>query len=161
MNTDVLLWILAVVLILLGLAGNFLPALPGPPFVFLGLLTAAWIDGFQRVGWGTLAALAGFTAFSFLVEYLAAAAGARRFGAGKDAAVGAALGTLVGLFFGVPGLLLGPFAGAVLGELRAGKNPAQAGRAGVGAWLGLLFGAVAKLALSFAMVGIFIAAYFL
>jgi uncharacterized protein YqgC (DUF456 family) len=68
---------------------------------------------------------------------------------------GAALGTVVGIFFGLPGLLLGPFAGAILGELMAGRDFDQATRAGLGAWLGFLLGSIAKLALAFTMLGVY------
>ena len=73
---------------------------------------------------------------------------------------GAAIGTLAGLFFGVPGLLIGPFAGAILGELTAHRDLARAGRAGLAAWIGFLIGTVVKVGLAFAMVGIFLTAWF-
>jgi len=77
-------------------------------------------------------------------------------GAGVRAFWGATLGAIVGIFFGLPGLLLGPFAGAVLGELSSGRSLAQSGRAGLGAWLGMMFAIAIKLAIAFLMVGIFI-----
>ena len=73
---------------------------------------------------------------------------------------GAAIGTLAGLFFGLPGLILGPFAGAVLGELTAHRDVGRASRVGIAAWVGFLVGTVVKIAVAFAMVGIFLTAWF-
>lgn len=156
----ILLWVLAVLLVVAGLAGTILPGLPGAPLVLAGLVLAAAADGFVHTGWPTWIALGLLGVASIGVDLLASALGARRFGASPRALVGAALGALVGLFFGLPGLVLGPFAGAVLGEYSARRNLTQAGRAGVGTFLGLLFGAAAKAALALAMVAIFAAAYF-
>jgi uncharacterized protein len=71
-----LLWILAGVLVLVGLAGTILPMLPGVPFVFGGLLIAAWIDNFQRIGWPTLTVLAVLTAVALIVDFVATMLGA-------------------------------------------------------------------------------------
>lgn len=155
-----ILWFLAALLVAAGAAGTVLPAVPGAPLVFAGLLLAAWIDGFQKVGWLPLTLIGVLAALSFVVDMVATALGAKRLGASKTAVVGAALGTLVGLFFGIPGLLLGPFLGAVAGELMVKRDWQQAGRVGVGAWLGFLLGSVAKLTLVFAMLGVFAVAYF-
>jgi uncharacterized protein len=158
--TTVLLWLAAAALVLIGLAGAVLPALPGVPLVFAGLWLAAWIDGYVRVSGLTVAVLGALTVLALVMDFLATMLGARRVGASRQAIAGAAIGTFVGMFFGLPGLLLGPFAGAVLGELAARNNLDQAARVGVGTWIGLLFGTLAKLALSIAMLAIFITAYF-
>ncbi|HSN88299.1 MAG TPA: DUF456 domain-containing protein [Thermoanaerobaculia bacterium] len=156
-----LLLLLGGLLVLVGLAGTILPALPGTPLVFVGLLVAAWAEGFEKVGWIILTILALLTLLSFAIEIMATSLGAKRVGASWKAMLGAGIGTIVGLFFGIPGLLLGPFIGAVLGEYIALRDWGQAGKVGFGTWLGLLFGTAAKIALSFAMVGIFVAAYVL
>lgn len=161
MSLDVLWMVLAVVLVCVGIAGSVLPALPGVPLVFAGLLLAAWAGDFQQVGWITLLVLGLLTAFSFVIDLMATALGAQRVGATKLAVVGAALGTLGGLFLGLPGLVLGPFVGAVAGELLSHGKMQQATRAGVATWIGLLFGTLAKLALVFTMLGVFAAGYFL
>jgi uncharacterized protein YqgC (DUF456 family) len=157
----VLLWVLAAVLVIVGLAGILLPALPGTILIFAGLLLAAWADGFTRVGAGTLVLIGAIAAASYGVDFVAAAMGVKRLGASPRAMAGAALGTLLGLFFGLPGLILGPFAGAVLGELSAHRDLARAGRAGVAAWIGFAVGAAVKVALAFTMLAIFAAALFL
>lgn len=159
METDAILMLLAVALVVVGVVGTVLPALPGAPIVFLGLLLAAWVDHFEKVGWFTLTVLAVLTVLTFVVDFMAASLGAKRVGASWAALAGAALGMIVGLFFSIPGLILGPFAGAVLGEYLARKDWAQARRVGLGTWIGMLIGIAGKLALIFTMVGIFVLAY--
>jgi uncharacterized protein YqgC (DUF456 family) len=157
----ILLWVLAATLVVVGLAGILLPALPGTILIFAGLLLAAWADGFTRVGAGTLTLLGVIAAASYGVDFVAAALGAKRLGASPRAMAGAAIGTLFGLFLGLPGLIVGPFAGAVIGELTVDRNLARAGRAGVAAWIGFAIGTAVKVALAFSMVAIFLAAMFL
>ncbi len=155
MDTTILLWLLATILVLAGLIGLLLPVLPGPPLLFAGLLVAAWAEDFAYVGAGWLAVLAALAVLTYAVDFAATALGAKRFGASKRAVVGAAVGAVVGLFFGLPGILLGPFIGAVIGELTAQRELRDAGRAGVGATLGLALGVAFKLALAFSMLGLF------
>lgn len=135
-----------------------MPALPGVPLIFLGLCLAAWAEGFQYVGAGTLVLLAALALLAYAVDLAAGALGARKFGASRTAVLGAAIGTVIGLFLGIPGLLLGPFVGAAVGELVARRDLLQAGRAGLGTWLGLILGAAVKLAISFSMLAVFLAA---
>lgn len=158
-GNHVWLWLLATAMVLAGLAGAVLPALPGVPLVFGGLVVAAWIDDFQRVGWITLTFLGLLTVASFAIDFAATAMGAKRVGASKLAIVGAALGALGGLFLGIPGLIVGPFIGAVAGEMLSHGEWRKATQAGLATWMGLLFGTLAKLALVFAMLGIFLFSY--
>jgi uncharacterized protein YqgC (DUF456 family) len=161
MDMHLLAWILAAILILAGLAGTVLPALPGLPLMFAGMWLAAWADGYAQVSGWTIAFLGLLTILSIGVDIGATALGAKRVGAGKLAMLGAALGTLLGgLFFSIPGLILGPFVGAVLGELARGRQLRAASAIGVGTWLGLALGTALKLALAFAMLGIFVLALF-
>ena len=162
METQTLYYVLAGALVIIGLAGVVLPALPGLPLMFAGMFLAAWADGFRQIGGWTLAVLAVLTLVSIGVDVLATALGARRVGASKLAMLGAAIGTLVGgIVFSLPGLVLGPFIGAVAGELIHGKQLHEASRVGVGTWIGLALGAALKLALAFAMLGIFVFALLL
>lgn len=154
-----LLWVAAVAFILVGLAGTVLPALPGTPLVFVGLLLAAWADGFTKVGWFPLVLLALLTAGSLAIDFFASSLGAKRVGASRLAIVGSVLGGIVGFFFGLPGLFIGPFVGAALGEYLTLKNLKQAGKVGLATWLGILFGTAAKVALAFTMLGVFLLAY--
>ena len=155
----ILLWVLSALLVLMGIVGTVLPALPGPVLIFVGLLLGAWAGGFEHVSWGILIVLGVLTALAYAVDLGATAVGARRLGASPRAVIGAAVGTIVGLFFGLPGVLLGPFVGAVIGEYTVRRDLEHAGRAGFGTWLGIVIGAAAKLALVFCMLGIFAAAH--
>jgi uncharacterized protein YqgC (DUF456 family) len=161
METVIALWLLGAVLVATGIAGMLLPALPGPPLLFAGFFVAAWAEDFQYVGFGALAVLAVMSVLAYLVDFIAGALGAKHFGASSKAAIGAAIGALVGIFFGLPGILLGPFIGAVLGELTERDDLHAAGRAGIGATVGLLLGTAAKMAIAFAMLGLFLFARFL
>lgn len=154
-TAPVLLHLLAAALVLIGLAGLILPVLPGAPLIFVGLLLTSWADDFEYVGAVSLVLLGLLALLTYVVDFAASAFGARRFGASARAAVGAGLGALVGLFFGLPGVLLGPFAGAVAGELSNRRKLGDAGRAGLGATLGLVIGAALKLALAFTMLALY------
>jgi uncharacterized protein YqgC (DUF456 family) len=151
---------LAVVLVALGLAGVVIPGLPGPVLIFAGLALAAWADGFARVGAFTLFVIGILMVATYLVDVAVMAIGLKQLGATRRAMAGAAIGTLAGLFAGLPGLIIGPFAGAMIGEFTAHRDARAAGRAGVAAWVGYVIGTAAKVALAFAMVGVFLAAWF-
>ena len=166
MDTNTLYYVLAIVLVLVGIAGTILPALPGLPLVFAGMLLAAWAGDFQQVGVPMLVVLGLLTVFSLAVDFWATALGAKRVGASRLAIIGAMVGTLAGLFFGPLGLLMGPFAGAIGGELihrrsLLKQDLGHAARIGVGTWFGILFGTVLKLALAFTMLGLFALAWWL
>jgi uncharacterized protein YqgC (DUF456 family) len=160
-DAHALLYLLAALLVLGGLAGVLLPALPGLPLIFAGLLLAAWADGFAHVGGWMLAVLGLLTVFGMLVDYWAGLLGAKKLGAGRWALVGAAIGTLVGLFFGIPGLLLGPFLGAVIGQLVHARDLRHAAKVGVGTWIGLILGMALKFGLALSMLGLFALAWWL
>lgn len=151
----VALLILAALLVAVGIAGTVLPALPGSLLVLAGLVLAAWAEGFQYVGWTTIAVLAVLTALTYAADLATTALGAKRAGASGRAILGASLGVLAGLFFGLPGVILGPFVGAVIGEYTVRRQLGHAGRAGLGAWLGMVVGVAAKLALVVSMLGVF------
>ena len=166
MEPNTLYYLLAIVLVVVGIAGTILPALPGLPLVFAGMLLAAWAGDFQQVGVPMLVVLGLLTVFSLAVDFWATALGAKRVGASRLAIIGAMVGTLAGLFFGPLGLLIGPFAGAIGGELihrrsLLKQDLGHAARIGVGTWFGILFGSVLKLALAFTMLGLFALAWWL
>ena len=160
-TATILLWALAGLLVIVGLAGTILPALPGVPLVFMGLLVAAWIGDFQKIGWPTLTVLALLTALAIAADVTATLLGAKRAGASKLALLGAAIGSIVGLFFGLIGIFVFPFIGAIAGELIARQRLGQAAKVGFATWLGLLIGALAKLSLAITMIGVFVIAYFI
>ncbi len=161
MTMTIALWIGAGLLVVLGVIGTVLPVLPGPTFVFGGLLLAAWIDDFQKVGWLTVAVLGLLTFTTVGVDILAASLGAGKLGASRLAIAGAVVGTVLGVFAGLPGLIVGPFVGAVAGEMLAGRDLNQAGRVGVGTWIGLAVGVAIKIGLVAAMIGVFVTAFLL
>lgn len=154
-------YVVAVLLVAVGLAGILLPALPGLPLVFAGMALAAWAGDFQQVGGWTLLVLGLLTVLSLGIDFLATAMGAKRVGASRLALAGAVIGTFAGLFLGPVGLFLGPFVGALAGEFAHSREVARATRVGVGTWLGILFGTVLKLGLAFTMLGLFAAAWLL
>ncbi len=153
-------WVLAMSLIVIGVVGTFLPGIPGPVAVFAGMLLAAWIEHFSRVGWIGLTLLAVLTATALAVDVFAGLAGARRVGASRLALLGAAIGTLLGIFFGFVGILIGPFIGAVAGELLSHRPLTSAARVGIGTWIGLAVGALAKAVIVLAMLSVFLIDYF-
>ncbi|MCM2337595.1 MAG: DUF456 domain-containing protein [Lysobacter sp.] len=155
MDTQTILYVVAALLMLVGLAGTVLPALPGIPLVFVGMVLAAWAGGFEYVGWGWLIALGILTLLSLGIDVLAGSLGAKRVGASKLALVGAVVGSLAGLFFGPLGLFAGPFVGALAGELIHRRDLGQATKVGVGTWFGILLGTVLKVGLAFGMLGLF------
>jgi len=159
MAAQTLLFVLSAILILTGLAGTVVPILPGVPLVFAGMWLAAATDHYQHVGTFTLILLGALTVFALLIDFIASIAGAKRVGATGRAIWGASIGMLVGIFFGLIGLLLGPFVGALIGELSSGSTVHQATRVGIGTWIGLLFGTLAKIALCFTMLGVFALAF--
>jgi len=155
LDTQTILYVVAALLMLVGLAGTVLPALPGIPLVFVGMVLAAWAGGFEYVGWGWLIALGILTLLSLGIDVLAGSLGAKRVGASKLALVGAVVGSLAGLFFGPLGLFAGPFVGALAGELIHRRDLGQATKVGVGTWFGILLGTVLKVGLAFGMLGLF------
>lgn len=158
-------YVLAGILMLVGIAGVVLPAIPGLPLVFAGMLLAAWAGGFQQIGATTLVILGVLTVLSLGVDFWAAAMGARRVGASRLALIGAIVGTFAGLVLGPVGLFAGPFVGALGGELLHGRRldaagMGQATRVGFGTWLGIAVGIALKLMLALAMLGLFAWSWF-
>lgn len=159
MDLQILYYAIAAILVLIGIAGTIVPALPGLPLVFGGMLLGAWAGDFDYIGVPVLVVLGILTLLSLAVDFWATALGAKRVGASGKAVAGAVIGTFVGIFFGPIGLFAGPFIGALAGELLHGRDVGQATRVGLGTWLGVMFGTVLKLALAFTMVGLFALAW--
>ncbi len=114
--------LIAALLIVAGLACAVLPLLPGIPLIFGGIWLAAGVDHYKHVSTGWLIGIAGIAAIGLLLDFVAGALGAKGVGASARAISGALIGTVVGLFLGIPGLVLGPFVGALLGELSSGTG---------------------------------------
>lgn len=154
--TAIMLWILAVVLVGVGIVGLVVPGLPGSPILFAGLVAAAWAEGFAYVGWRTLALLAVMAVLTYVLEFMATALGADRFGASWRGILGAACGAVAGIFFAPVGILIGPFLGAMLGELTARRHLREAISAGLGATIGLVVGVALKVGLAVLMIAVFV-----
>jgi uncharacterized protein YqgC (DUF456 family) len=151
---DVTWYVIAGALIVAGSIGAIIPAVPGIPLLFGGIWLLAWVDHYRHLGLWWLLGIAFIGSAGLVVDLLAGALGAKRVSASPQAVWGAVFGTLIGVFFGLPGLLLGPFVGAVLGELAAGNSVLRSAHVGVGTWIGLLFGALVKLVCSLMMVAL-------
>lgn len=160
MHTALLLT-LSCVLVLVGLAGTVLPLLPGIALVFAGFFLAAWAEDFARVGAAGLTVIGALGAVGIAADFLASLLGAKRAGASPQALLGATIGAIIGLFLGIPGLILGPFVGAVAGEFIARRELLQAGKVGLGTWIGLVAAAVAKVVIAFLMIATFAASWLL
>ena len=152
---EILLYLVAAALMVVGLVGTIVPSLPGIPLIFGGIWLIAAVDRYHHLGLWWLLGIAVVGAIGLTLDLLAGALGAKRGGASKQAVWGALLGTVIGLFFGLPGLLLGPFVGAALGELAAGNSILRSTNVGVSAWLGIIFGTIIKLVSSLIMVALF------
>jgi uncharacterized protein YqgC (DUF456 family) len=159
---DVFLIITAGLLMIAGIAGCFLPALPGPPLAYGGLILAH-LSGFARFEKTTLAVLGVLTALTLVLDYVVPAWGARRFGGSRYGVWGAIIGLIIGVFFiplgplGLIGMIGGAFLGAFAGELLAGGKSGPALRAAFGSLAGFAAGTFIKIALSLTMAGIFLA----
>ena len=153
-----LLWIVSVALILVGLAGTVLPVLPGTILVWGGIVLGAWIDDFTRVGMTTVVVISVLAVLAWGLDYVAGLMGAQKAGASKLALLGAAVGTVLGLFMGLVGVFFMPLVGAAVGEYLARRDQTRALKVGVATWIGIMLGLIAKVVLAFIMVGIFIAA---
>ncbi len=153
-----MLWALSALLIVAGLAGTVLPALPGTAFVLAGIVLGAWIDDFTRVPLWVVGVCTVLAVLAWVLDYVAGLMGARRAGASKQALIGAAVGTVVGLFMGLVGVLFMPLVGAAVGEYLARKDQRQALNVGAATWLGIMAGLLAKVVLACMMVGIFVIA---
>ena len=151
--------VLAAVLVIAGLVGTVLPVLPGVLLVFGGLFLSAWADDFTRVGYVALAIIGALGALSFVADFVASVLGAKRVGASPLALFGAGAGGFAGMFLGIPGIILGPFLGAAVGEYMARGELLRAGKVGFGTWFGMLVAAIAKVVLAVAMIAVFFTAY--
>lgn len=146
----------ALLIMAVGCLGSILPAVPSTPLVLGAAVVHKLYFQADSAGWIVMTLLVLITGLALLMDYLATVLGAKQFGATKKGMTGAIVGGIVGLFFNLPGILLGPFIGAVMFEMIGGREWKPACRAGIGATLGLLAGAVGKLVCCLSMMTLFI-----
>jgi len=146
---------IAILLMLVGMAGCLLPVLPGTPILLAAAVAHRLYFGDTGPSTLVLVILTFLTIISLIFDQLASMLGAKKLGATWKGVTGAVVGGLIGLFFSLPGILLGPFIGATLFELFGDREFRDALKAGVGATLGLLLGAVGKVAISMVMMLMF------
>lgn len=145
---DYVLLILAILLIIIGLLGCILPVIPGPPLSFLGLLVVHFTK-FADFTTNFLLIVAFVAILVTILDYIVPIWGTKRYGGTKAGMWGAGIGMIIGMiFFGPLGLILGPLAGAIIGESLKGANNKDAFRSGLGAFFGFLMGVGLKLAAS-------------
>lgn len=142
---DVFLIITGVMLLFLGLAGAVLPVLPGPPLSYAGLLLIHFTDRYQFSG--TLLLIYGVLMVVITVaDYIVPVWGTKKMGGSKYGMWGSTIGLIIGLFFFPPmGIIIGPFAGAFIGEIIKGRSKQVALSSAIGSFLGFLFGTLLKL----------------
>ena len=157
---DVIFLILAIVLMVTGLAGVVLPFLPGIPLVWIGLFIFASATGFKLISLATVLIFLVLTIALTALDFLAPMIGAKKYQASKWGILGSFLGAIIGIFtLGIWGIILGPFLGALTGELIAGKGKNQAFKSALGAFLGFILGTLVRLIAALIMLGFLIAAF--
>jgi uncharacterized protein len=157
--------IVAILLVVIGIAGTILPMLPGVPLVFAGLLLAAWHGGFDQVGVLTMVIIGVIAAMAWAVDFFASVVTAKKAGASKYALWGAAIGAIVGMAGGIVGLIIGPAIGAIVGELITHKSTSKeattkATTVGIAAGLGFVLALAIKIVLVLTMLAVFAYAYY-
>jgi len=153
---DIFLIISGSLLMILGIAGCLLPILPGPPLSYLGLIAihlTSKIDFSSKflISWGIIVIVVS------ILDYVIPIWGTKFFGGSKYGVWGSMVGLLAGLFIPPIGIIIGPFIGAVAGEMLAG-NKQNALKAGFGSFIGFIAGTVVKMLVSLIMLYYFIAA---
>ena len=146
---------LTLLVMLAGLIGSLLPVLPGTPLVLAAAVGHRLYFGEASASNTILIILVVLTMISVLFDFLAGLLGAKKFGATWRGMTGAVIGGIIGLFFNLPGIILGPFIGATLFEMLGGQEFKKASRAGVGATVGLLLGTVGKFSIGVVMMILF------
>ena len=148
---NIALIIIGLILAIAGMVGCILPIIPGPMLSFSALLLLSWIKSWQVFSQTFLIVMGILTALLLLLDYVAPALGAKKYGASKRGLWGSAIGMIIGIFFIPPwGMIVGAFIGALVGELAAGKSGRKALRAG---W-GILIGNVLVIGLKLAFTAI-------
>ncbi|MBW2609157.1 MAG: DUF456 domain-containing protein [Deltaproteobacteria bacterium] len=154
---EILFLIISLLLMAAGLVGTFLPIIPSLPLVYGGYLVYGLVTGWQNYGLGIMIAFGLVTGITVLLDYLAGALGAKKFGGTRAGVIGSTIGAIVGvILLNVIGLIIGTFMGAILGELIGGRSMPEAVRSGWGAFLGFVAGTFFKIVAAVAMITAFL-----
>lgn len=154
-TTEIIGLSLALLVMLVGLICTLLPAVPGPPLVLAAAVVHRLVFGQASINNLVLIILVLLTALALAFDFMASIFGTRKFGATWRGMVGAVVGGIIGLFFSLPGIILGPFLGAMLFEMVGDKEFKEAVHAGVGATVGLLLGVAGKFSIGVVMIILF------
>ncbi len=142
---SLLFLILSSAIMLTGLAGVFLPVLPGVPLVFAGAFIYAWSTSFEVITVGNIVLFAVLTAIASAVDYVGGLITAKKYGASKYGLIGGILGGILGLIaLGIPGLIIGQLAGVILGEMYFGKQMKESFTSGFAMFVGYILGSTVK-----------------
>jgi len=154
---DVLGWILIVALFGTGMAGAIVPILPGALAIYAAFFVYGWFFSFEPFGWWFWSFQTIIVVVLFVADYMVSAWGVKKYGGSKASIVGSTIGIMIGPFV-IPafGLIIGPFAGAVLGELFHGSDFTRSLKVGWGSLVGLFTSTIVKILLQGAMIVIFI-----
>lgn len=154
---DLLWWFAAIVVMAIGLIGTVLPVVPGTTIILAAAIAHRLLVGPEKgMSWWSLGGLIVLALISYALEFASSYFGAKYFGASKWGMAGAIVGGIIGIFTGFITLLVLPIAGAIIGEIIAGKRLVAAGKAGWGTLLGNLAGMIGKIAIGLAMVSWFL-----
>ncbi len=145
----------AVLVMLAGLLGALVPGIPGAPLILAAAVGHKIFFGPDSVSYWTLALLTLLTILSMALDFLGSLLGAKKLGATWKGMAGAVIGAIVGLFFSLPGLILGPILGAFLFEFLGGREWKESARAGAGAFVGMILGAVGRIVCCVLMIAVF------
>ena len=154
---DVFYFVVALAIMIIGLVGSFLPMIPGVPLIYAAYFIYGLGTGWRDFGWTTMVFFGGVTLFVLILDYIAGAWGARKFGASTAGVIGSIVGGILGvIFFNIFGMIAGIFGGAVLGELYRSRTTEEALRSGWGAVVGFLAGTIFKTLVGLAMIASFL-----
>lgn len=156
-SVDILGWILISVLFAVGMAGAIYPILPGALAIYAAFFVYGWFFSFEPFGFWFWSIQTIIVVVLFVADYMVNAWGVKKFGGSRASVIGSTIGILIGPFV-IPafGLIIGPLAGAIIGELIHGSDMGRAVKVGWGSLVGLFSSMVVKIFLQAAMIGIFV-----
>ncbi|MBO6605684.1 DUF456 domain-containing protein [Psychroserpens sp.] len=157
---DIILVIVAALLMILGIIGSFLPILPGPLTSWVGLLVFHLTD-VVPMNWTFLIITFIIALAIWILDYIIPAMGTKRYGGSKAGMIGTTIGLLVGLFSPIPGgIIIGPFFGALIGELIYKSDFDKAVKAAFGSFIGFIASTFIKFVVAIIFLGLFLSKFF-